>query len=325
MRFKGRRHKNLNYKKDGRLCPAWKRNDYPAALYGQLDGINGQPYYNTIGLPVFTTYPSPWNFRIQRPNSIMNGFFTRIAVTELGLEWFVPNISSGLGNNGITFTVTGFATPQLIELSSGFYTVKEALDSLVYVLNNNTYYAANSVVFSIEASPRAVNGPADTIGQNNLYALVCKVATVLTNFTMSNTLLYNYLDFDPTVSSTRRVRFPDLRPYRFIDFISPDLTYAQDVKDGATNFNNNNVLVRWYFDFDTPPELDAYGYPILMGYKPFCLRRAYNPPKQIRWESNLPIGNLGFQVVDENNNFVTNLGNARLDSAWLMTLQVSEV
>jgi hypothetical protein len=290
---------------------------------------NGQPVYTALGLPVFSTYPSPWDFRIQRPNSIMNGFFTRIGVTELALEWFVPNINGELGNNTITFSVTGFATAQTITLSSGFYTVKDALDSLVYVLNNNTYYLANSVVFSIALTPLATNTagpPASTVGQNNLYALVCKVATVLTTYTMTDTLLRNYLDFDNTGSqSSRRIRFPDLRPYRFIDFISSDLTYAQDVKDGATNFYNDNVLVRWYFDFDTQPDYDAYGFPILMGYKPFCLRRAYNPPKQIRWTPNLPIGNLGFQVVDENHNRVTNIGNARLDSAWLMTLQVSEV
>lgn len=290
---------------------------------------NGQPYYNVTGLPVFSVYPSPWNFRIQRPNSIMNGFFTRIGVTELCLEWFVPNISGDLGNNYINFTVGGFATPQLIALTSGFYTVKDALDSLVYVLNNNTYYSANSVVFSIAVAPIAVNDvgpPVSTTGQNVVYALCCEVASVPTSFAMSATLLRSYLDFDVTGSQDkRRVRAPDLRPYRFIDFISPDLTYAQGVKDGATNFYNDNVLVRWYFDFDSPPEFDAYGFPILMGYKPFCLRRAYNPPKQIRWETNLPIGNLGFQVVDENHNLVSNLGNARFDSAWLMTLQVSEV
>ena len=93
------------------------------------------------------------------------------------------------------------------------------------------------------------------------------------------------------------------------------------MKDASTAKIVRDVLVRWYFAFDQPPTLDKYGFPILMGYTAFCLRRTYSPPKQIRWESNMPLGNLAFQLYDPSGNLV------EMDAAssWGMTLQVSEV
>jgi hypothetical protein len=66
-----------------------------------------------------------------------------------------------------------------------------------------------------------------------------------------------------------------------------------------------------------------------MGYKPFTLRRLYSPPKQIRWESNLPIGNISFQVFGDDGQLATrmvkNFPGTIPGCNWLMTLQVSEV
>jgi hypothetical protein len=59
-----------------------------------------------------------------------------------------------------------------------------------------------------------------------------------------------------------------------------------------------------------------------MGYTPFCARRTFNPPKQIKWSPNQPIGNLAFQVLAATGEIYPN---ESLLSAWQMTLQVSEV
>ena len=59
-----------------------------------------------------------------------------------------------------------------------------------------------------------------------------------------------------------------------------------------------------------------------MGYTRFVRRRLYNPPKQIKWQPNQPMGNLSFQVYGDDGDLVTA---DLLDSNWLMTLQLSEV
>jgi hypothetical protein len=248
----------------------------------------------------------------------MNGFFTRVATTEVVLEWFVPNITSALGTR--TFSVIIAGTTFDITIPTGFYTVQQALDSIVSFLNAK---AGISTVYLFSIVNTANNG-----ANVSRVALKC-VNVASTNpqsFTIVETLLSNYLDFGTTAGSIQSIFAPDLRPYRYIDFLSSQLTYAQDLKDGSTNTQERNVLCRWYFDFDQQTtQTDGYGFPILMGYQPFTLRRIFNPPKQIRWEPNLPIGNLTFQVIDEYGNLVDNSGNQRLDSNWMMTLQVSEV
>jgi hypothetical protein len=57
-----------------------------------------------------------------------------------------------------------------------------------------------------------------------------------------------------------------------------------------------------------------------MGYRPFNYRRLYNPPKQIRWDNIQPVGNLTFQVYNDQGV----LAPMRTTTNWLMTLQLSE-
>jgi hypothetical protein len=76
------------------------------------------------------------NFQIAKPNALINGFFNRIGLTELTLEWFTPNISSALNNNKLTIDISGAnadtGTGSLpANLPDGFYTVAEVLDRLV--------------------------------------------------------------------------------------------------------------------------------------------------------------------------------------------------
>jgi hypothetical protein len=58
-----------------------------------------------------------------------------------------------------------------------------------------------------------------------------------------------------------------------------------------------------------------------MGYTPFCIRRIFNPPKQIQWQTNVPIGQMAFQLYDDRGEL------AKVDEItdFLMTLQASEV
>jgi hypothetical protein len=73
--------------------------------------------------------------------------------------------------------------------------------------------------------------------------------------------------------------------------------------------------------WDVEPQYDAYGFPILMGYKKFVVRRLFNPPKQIRWTNNQPLGNIAFQVYDDTGSLLTASAE---ENNWLMTLQFSE-
>lgn len=258
-------------------------------------------------------YPSWGNFQIFRNQALLNGFFTRIATTEVVLEWNTPNVSTQIANKTISVDISGGATISAT-IASGFYNFAQALQAAAQALTDLSgttgyYFTATN--------------PSPGLAALNCFAVAGNAPTP---FSVNNTLLARQLALYPptTVGPPAAIvpvgYGPDLRPTRFLDFVSQNITYCQNVKDNSTQDDNKDVLCRWYFDFDNPPSYDSFGYPILMGYSPFCLRRIFNPPKQIKWDSIQPIGNLAFEVYDSNSALITYTD----PTQWLMTLQISE-
>ena len=264
------------------------------------------------------TYPSAWNFQIAKNNSIMNGFFSRIGTTEVVLEWCEDNITtdasgdifrvdiSGTGVN----TYVGAQAVNIVQspLPGGKFTVAEALDAICGRMN--LISGTTGATFSV--STTAVPGQ-----------VVIDVSGAVVTVYRNGYPLAERLDLAQTaaITGTIFVLCPDLRPYRYIDFVSDQLTYNQDLKDNSTAPITRDVLCRWYFSEDQLPQLDKYGFPILMGYTRFCYRRIYNPPKQIKWDTSQPLGNLSFQVYGDDGNL---LPASDANTNWLMTLQFSE-
>jgi hypothetical protein len=248
-------------------------------------------------------FPNPFSFQINKKQPYVTGFFSRIGATEVVLEWCYDNINTS--NNTWIVDVSGATLTTTVPI--GIYTVEQLINALKasFEAQHPTYTltidSADGQVVLTPAGPDGP-GPVDTV-----------VSPINTLLDLSGI----------TITGTEQgllVGCPDLRPFRYVDIVSENLTAVQDAKDATTQTYDRNVLVRWYFSFDDPPQLDSLGFPILMGYTRFCLRRIYNPPKQIKWEQNLPISNLAFAVYDPSGNIVK--GNA--DDNFLITLQLSE-
>ena len=242
---------------------------------------------------------SPWDFQITRPNSVINGFFNRIGTTEVVLEWTYPNLSEDellldISGTSVRSTVS-FGDP----LVESFTTVAQFLNIIP-----GTY---NGVTLAIVQTGSKVS---ITATGGTIRAVASSMATKLGLFIGGPAV---------TALVVGLVKSPDLRRYRYLDFTSNQLTYCQDVKDASTSLVVRDVLCRWYMAFDDQPILDSYGFPVLMGYTPFVVRRLFNPPKQIKWDNSQPVGNLAFQVFGDTGEIL--IGDA---SNWLMTLQLSE-
>ena len=269
------------------------------------------------------SYSSPFDFQIAKPASIMNGFFSRIGTTEVVLEWCEHNITDVESrlNNQIVFDLSGsgantYTGSQTITLAVGNYTVEQTLDAITTALNDLS--GTTGMTFAV----------VQTGGRVELSSTNGDFRIQFNDQAGVGSVLASQLEIiQETFTTKRQVSCPDLRPYRYIDFVSQQLTYNQDLKDATTNSIVRDVLCRWYFDDDVPEALDAYGFPILMGYKNFCRRRLFNPPKQIRWSNNMPVGNISFQVYG----WIPFVGLTLSpivpdgeDSNWCMTLQMSE-
>lgn len=256
-----------------------------------------------------------WDFQLTSVNNYGNGFFSRIGTTEIVLEWCQPNIATAFGNTQLIIDISGvgaesFSGTTTINFVPNFYTVSQILGKI------QTSVTATVVGTSITCVT-GLTTYGSGIGSTNAI-LTVRDGTLATQLSIPP-------PFNKTLLQTGAIYFlavvcPDLRPFRYLDFVCENLTYAQDVKDNSSAPYNRDVLARWYFAFDDPPNLDASDYPILMGYSRFVLRRIFNPPKQIKWDNNLPVGNLRFQVYDNNGEIV----DVAFGSNWLMTLQLSE-
>jgi hypothetical protein len=247
-----------------------------------------------------TLNPSAFNFQITRPNSIMNGFFTRCGTTEVVLEWGEPNIVEGQITLDISGTAVRSNASTTLVLSS-FLTVAQTLNLIADLSGTN----------GVGISIGEVEGVTSVIATGGKIRVVSTPLAVQLG-----------LNLTPTLSDAVGITgTPDLRLYRYIDFVSPSLTYNQDLKDTSTATYNRDVLCRWYMAEDTQELRDEYGFPILMGYEPFVRRRIFNPPKQIKWDMNIPVGNLVFEVYDDAGNL---LPQSEPKTQWLMTLQLSE-
>jgi hypothetical protein len=250
------------------------------------------------------------DFIINKPTNIMTGFFTRLALNEVVMDWSVPNVLSGVNNE---FSIIIGSTQTDVLIDTGFYTVADCIGAIRTALNT----AIGAGAFSIVANARGAS-----------------LVKATGNFQILETPLSTQLNCQINVVGTSFAFFaPVLLNNKYIDFVSNSLTYCQDVKDASTSQNVRDVIYRWYFGWDNETIYDTYNYPILQGYRAFLQRRSIAFPKQIKWTNTQPIGQLQFQVYDSLGDLLDipsknpeNLGNlSKGEMEFGMTLLVSEV
>ena len=245
------------------------------------------------------------DFLISKPQNLLTGFFTRLAVNEVVLDWSIPNVLASQGNNTFTVTITGTsAGTYTATLSDGYYTVKSALDAIVTQLNT----AIGTTRFSIVTS-----------GDGGIFLTIASGTYSVTPTTLSTQL---DISSPATLENDKQVLDPRILNTKYIDIISQNLTYCQDLKDASTAQNVRDVVYRWYLAWDNETSYDAYNFPILQGYRPFLQRRSIAFPKQIKWDNIQPIGQLGFQVYDDEGN-ILNVTVGSLE--FNLSLLVSEI
>lgn len=285
---------------------------------------------------IISRFPLANNFQITKPQALLNGFFTRAGTTELVLDWGQPNVSRSFNNvaytvdisggTGVTGvgTLTGTVGGGFVNAAAYCDIIKDILDAVgSQTTPATTWTLANPSPGTVTLTPNQdtyinLEGSFIAFGRLTTNGYV-RIDPAGTNPAVREYLIIGGGEPD-IVGTPGSGPVLDLRAVRYLDFVSPELTYNQDVKDASTAPLVRDVLARWYMAYDNQVATDAYGFPILMGYAPFSLRRIFSPPKQIKWAANQPVGNLAFTVYTD-----TGLIAPMVYSNWLMTLQLSEV
>jgi hypothetical protein len=274
------------------------------------------------------------NFTINKTNSIMNGYFTRIAPTEVNLDWCVDNINQYWDNALLRFlpsTLTGAGVSTItVGLPNGQYNVAQTLQQTISSFNSSATASTGSLTLS-------TIGVGGTFRGGEVSLQMFSTATVIPYQVVPDNLAIQ-LDLQGTAGSNvsspsqTAIGCPKLLPTSFIDFASQNLTYNQNLKDATTSMTTNDILFRWYLSDTVPNSNDVFGYPIYQGYKRFIQRREVTFPKQINWKANQPIGQLSFQVLDDQGRVLPSslIGSGTTTAnlselEWQMTCLVSEV
>ena len=296
---------------------------------------------NAEGLRIDTT--SVNNLYINKQQSVINGYFTRVALTELNMPWNIPNVNTR--NNTFTVNVNsdGTVVDATVSITEGFYTgttlaaaLQTALNAKMVALGGNfsteynftVSYSTTTGKFTIKNTATA---PASTFFIVPTNAGANDDLLNLMGFGGLNVSTYQTTDVAQYISSVASMLYT---PY--FDIVSNQLTKKQQVQDSGTSYSTGrNLLARIYISENDVVPCD---FTAPLGSKPFTIRREFIIPKQIYWDTKEFInvidltlidykGNIVYEVPDEltaesfGDSFQVGSGNAN----WQLTLQVSEI
>jgi hypothetical protein len=285
----------------------------------------------------------PFKFRISKNESLLNGFFTRLGLSEFRILWSLPNISPIFGTDAILLGTGNLDAPLLIQVPQGFYTPSELATAMNAVCVAKAYpctitFDAGSgvITFTGNGTDIALNPyttvnfplwdnatvyPAGSAVQfgNVFYSAVSAVVgqnpslggwNVLTNpaeLAYSGYQIFDMLNLQEGAGLQASIPsgIPMLRWTDYIDIVCSQLTYQQELKDASSQPANRDMVARIYLDESVPSDATyataggaGYGAKV-NGCRPFILYRQFSTPKQIRWARTQPIGQVEFEIFDD--------------------------
>lgn len=291
----------------------------------------------------------PFSINIVKNESLFNGFFSRLAVTEFRMYWTLPNIHVAWGNNTLTYYEATTPAFHTITIPNGFYDLQDLMVTIEALVR------ADGVLTNFLAVANTDGSSSYGTGDSQTFYWVAPSTQTRTLYDMLN-LITKGIPLIPQ-ATTQQGGIANLKSTDFVDVVSPQLTYNQDLKDGSTAPVLRDMLVRIYLDDANRSPcrvqtnlFDASGNPAgrqvpqsdptdsITGACPFMLYRQFPYPKQVKWIPEQPLGNVTFELYDDQGRSIQDLWNAILPAddptrvgqyyansfVWNMTLLVTE-
>lgn len=311
--------------------------------------------FDIQGFRVDTT--SPNEILINKQQTLMNGYITRVALTEMNMEWNTPNVIANgpCKNNTLLFERSDGPNGAVLEsvtisLDEGFYTPNELAANLTLKLNS---YQSGTGVFGATAWEVVYNDPK----QNGNFvirfsgtfspAFFWRIRPQNQN---TNDDLCNLMGFtSPPKSFYKNLigSYASMTYTPYFDIVSTQLTKKQNVNDNSTSIiTGRNLLARIYLNnagfvgredaTDGGAEPQAIALCPIVGCRPFSLYKSFETPKQIYWDTKEFIAVVDLQLVDYKGRilYAKNQGAATVSSGLVaecgdssefqLTLQITE-
>jgi len=286
----------------------------------QTTQVNALKTFNDNNTTSVTSYENQfWNsFRLQRPQSIMESFATRLTVSEVRFPWFIPNITPY--NNKLWF-ISGTQQTEII-CGVGYYTPAELVIEINQLFNLQTdipltqipvlYYNANTSQYTWTQQNPAEEDQFFCFVDPETVSNTDPDYNVLKNLYASQPSLMYTLGIPIEYCAGNAFGEPFIFEYvgnvteslytQYVDLVSNKLNQYTTNLDGTTNKDGSNrVLVRIYLS-DEVSIFNNYGNGDL--YKPVLIHRQFKNPKNVMFNKNAVVDFIDIQVVDQWNRLV---------------------
>jgi hypothetical protein len=283
----------------------------------------------------------PWNnFRLARPQSVMESFATRLVISEIRFPWWIPNITRR--NN--TFWIIEGANIYDIQIAPGFYTPAEIItqvnQSLIesdvnlppvldYFEGQYTFTAGIAgsspsrvvplnVVYPLKVGKITINkktkvgAPTEEqyITWNDVDQVALPEEYILdkNSFYVSPSLLntlgftWEQVNYNAPFVGEITGNITETLYTQYVDILSDKLNQYTTNLDGNSNASaSSRLLLRLYLS-DEVSIFNNYGGDQL--YQPFLIHRQLKNPKEVMWNKDAVVDWLDIRIVDQYNNLV---------------------
>jgi hypothetical protein len=260
---------------------------------------------------------SPYNFTIQGSRTLVPGFATRIAATEVMFPWVIPNIIKNKSDKIRVVVNAGAGDVDIdITLNQGFYQpayLAQQIQAKVVAAGFPSFTLVYGTALDLSGNP-AGDMPLFSYNLN----LEGTVRFVPLGARGNFKTLFDVMGFKQVTGGSGTIPFgfgnsgiTFCQNIRYVDIVSTQLTQNQGMPDSTTQPIQRDAIVRLYVGDATQniiPSSDAGFTP--PGTAPFMLYRQFPYPKQMRWNAEQNIGSyITFQVYDDFGNLLdTNFG-----------------
>jgi hypothetical protein len=302
----------------------------PASSFLVIDSSDRSTANSTQGgQPLAVPVTQPFNnFRLQKPQALLQGGFKSLKLTEVRFPYAIPNVLLGVNDSfwvTLVRDLSGDITTK-ITVASGFNTFYNG-DSLATAvqtaLNASTVGSAAGTTWSVTYQDGGIIITAAANPSNYDFLLYpINPANIGTQSLQQNSLL-NVMGFDPLGNwdyLTTEVPQPNAALYRastwapltytsYIDFVSNNLTKYQEVSDSSSKTNSTGaIILRLFLNDETstvPVRIyDTSGNVVTTdfgnaGSFPFVIHRQFVCPKVFKWNPGASIDAIDLQLFDD--------------------------
>jgi len=275
----------------------------PASQYLTLNSKNRNQTSQVTSAGVFTSpativgipqsVSQPWNnFKLNRPQALMNAFATRIVVSEINFPWYLPNIN--FNNNVAYYQLTSGNVVN--SFSIGFYTPTQ------FVSAWNDGLTANDPILSYNAGTMTFTLTAGSGSSFTLLPISPFIQETASATTSDRGLLWNILGFSRYVGVTLPIDFslqgdPTTFLYtQYIDIVCDKINQYATTRDGSSdNAINGSLMCRVYCS----DEISLPQTSPSVGQIATTIHRQFKNPKAIMWNKEANIDWLDISLYDE--------------------------